>query len=129
MACISAAVRRLPVSVCSWTSVSLRALGQHRAATAAVARSHVGTGRRWCSATTPTRGRVGLLSCVEEEVSLEQQLVQDLPEVTGFTATATGCLATLEREHDGERYVVECVRSHHSIKWVWLQSEGGGGCP
>ena len=72
---------------------------------------------------------MGLLSCVEEEVSLEQQLVQDLPEVTGFSATATGCLATLEREHDGERYVVECVRSHHSIKWVWLQSEGGGGCP
>ena len=55
---------------------------------------------------------MGLLSCVQEEVSLEQQLVQDLPEVTGFTATSTGCLATLEREHDGERYVVECGRSH-----------------
>ena len=51
-------------------------------------------------------GRLGLLSVVEEEIALEQELAQDLPEVTGFTTIITGCLATLQRESDGERYVV-----------------------
>ena len=60
-------------------------------------------------------GRLGLLSCVEEEVTLESQLLADLPKVTRFTATTNGCLATLEREHDGERYGVECVLSNAVI--------------
>lgn len=43
-----------------------------------------------------------LLSCVESEVGLEQKLVEDVPPVTGFTASVQGCVATLERQHGQE---------------------------
>ena len=128
-----ASARRLQASFTRWTSVGVRALGQQRAVGGKrllesvvdyLARSH--SGRRWCSTNTLAtagrlvavaltistgclcwrEGRHSLLSCVEEEISLEQQLVQDLPEVTGFTATTTGCLATLQ--HNRERYGGEC---------------------
>jgi len=43
-----------------------------------------------------------LLSCVESEVGLEQKQVEDMPPVTGFTASVQGCVATLERQHGQE---------------------------
>ena len=44
-----------------------------------------------------------LLSCVEEEIALEQEVAESLPEVTGFTTTISGCLATLHRTDGSEK--------------------------
>ena len=46
-----------------------------------------------------------LLSCVKEEVELEQSQSEELPAVTGFTATISGCQATLRKECDSEKSV------------------------
>lgn len=46
-----------------------------------------------------------LLSCVQEEVGLEQGLTEQLPVVTGFDTTVSGCIATLQRQHGTEKSV------------------------
>lgn len=58
---------------------------------------------RLSSGTAQGRQKLGLLSCVEEEVELERELVQDLPKFTEFTVTVSGCVATLDKEMEGER--------------------------
>lgn len=46
-----------------------------------------------------------LLSCVQEEVGLEQCLTEQLPEVTGFGTAVNGCIATLHRQHGRDKLV------------------------
>ena len=45
-----------------------------------------------------------LLSCVKEEITLEQERGKELPEVTGFTTSIDGCLATLHKHQGREQY-------------------------
>lgn len=62
-----------------------------------------------------------LLSCVQDEVGLEQGLTEQLPEVTGFDTTVSGCIATLQRQHGTDQsvyhtylvsmYVCMCMQS------------------
>lgn len=93
--------------------------------------------RQYSAAGAGTR----LLSCVQEEIELEKCLTEQLPEVTGFGTTVSGCIATLHRQHGRDKSVClygyllfsrcVCVSLFVVVEWLlsWIHTMQWRWCP